>query len=217
MKKSFLVGSTIKISMLTLSSCSFIVPKPCFEMSCESLRQFDQILMGEEVFFNNCSNDGLSYAWDFGDGTTSSVYGPRHTWEEAGQYTVSLTISNEKNSKTITKDVTVENSVYGTWDGTFTDGSSKFAFSMSLEQSATKIKGSFNYAPYNRSGILGTSCRIEDDQVSFGCVITYTFRNRTISTLFLFDGTINEELNSMQGTSITVGDNKFDSWEATKR
>ncbi|QVQ54539.1 ThuA domain-containing protein [Spiractinospora alimapuensis] len=37
----------------------------------------------------------LEYAWDFGDGTTSTEPDPEHTFTDAGAYTVQLTVTNE--------------------------------------------------------------------------------------------------------------------------
>ena len=36
-----------------------------------------------------------SYAWDFGDGATASGVAPTHTYESAGDYTVSLTVTDD--------------------------------------------------------------------------------------------------------------------------
>ena len=38
----------------------------------------------------------VSYAWDFGDGTTSTGKNPTHTYDSAGSYTVSLTVTNDR-------------------------------------------------------------------------------------------------------------------------
>jgi len=35
-----------------------------------------------------------SYLWDFGDGVTSETYNPQHTYAEAGDYDVTLTVSS---------------------------------------------------------------------------------------------------------------------------
>ncbi len=37
----------------------------------------------------------LTYAWDFGDGSSSSEPAPSHTFSEPGSYTVTLTLSND--------------------------------------------------------------------------------------------------------------------------
>jgi len=44
-----------------------------------------------QVTFSNFSQNAASYAWDFGDGNTSTEKDPVHTYAEAGLYTVGLT------------------------------------------------------------------------------------------------------------------------------
>jgi gliding motility-associated-like protein len=48
------------------------------------------------VTFNNASSGGASYLWLFGDGATSSVAAPTHTYTTAGQYTVKLISTNSQ-------------------------------------------------------------------------------------------------------------------------
>jgi gliding motility-associated-like protein len=48
------------------------------------------------VHFENRSLGGHTYAWDFGDGSTSAVAHPDHVYKKAGLYTVSLTVVNGK-------------------------------------------------------------------------------------------------------------------------
>ncbi len=43
-----------------------------------------------KIVFNNQSNNGLSYHWDFGDGTTSTTLNPTHIYNNYGNYTVKL-------------------------------------------------------------------------------------------------------------------------------
>jgi FOG: PKD repeat len=53
-----------------------------------------------DVTFNaEVDNYAGSYLWSFGDGITSTVLNPDHTYAEAGSYTVSLQLDDE----TITK------------------------------------------------------------------------------------------------------------------
>ncbi len=50
-------------------------------------------------FTNTSSGDGLSYAWNFGDGETSLVANPSHTFSQ-GVWNVSLTVTNENGTDT---------------------------------------------------------------------------------------------------------------------
>lgn len=43
------------------------------------------------VNFVNASMDGISYLWEFGDGTTSTQANPSHTYTTSGNFTVTLT------------------------------------------------------------------------------------------------------------------------------
>ncbi|MBK7148539.1 MAG: PKD domain-containing protein [Bacteroidetes bacterium] len=45
------------------------------------------------VQFNDTSNFASSWLWDFGDGTTSTLQNPTHTYTTNGSYNVSLTVS----------------------------------------------------------------------------------------------------------------------------
>ena len=65
---------------------------------------------GETVrFSSNVRGDSpLSYNWDFGDGNSGSGASASHTFEEPGQYTVSLTASNDVGQDTRTLSMTVE-------------------------------------------------------------------------------------------------------------
>ena len=47
---------------------------------------------------NDPEGEPLTYAWDFGDGTTSTAANPTHTYAAAGSYTVRLTVSDGVNS-----------------------------------------------------------------------------------------------------------------------
>ena len=44
--------------------------------------------------FYECNSGSVVWHWDFGDGDTSSLHSPNHTYENAGIYTVSLTTTD---------------------------------------------------------------------------------------------------------------------------
>ncbi|MEM6297621.1 MAG: PKD domain-containing protein [Bacteroidota bacterium] len=62
---------------------------------------------GDAVTFTNTSQNATTYAWEFGDGGTSSLASPSHTFEAAGTYTVKLTATGEGGEATTEKTVTV--------------------------------------------------------------------------------------------------------------
>lgn len=54
-------------------------------------------------FTDSSSGSPASWAWNFGDGSAGTAQNPSHTYETAGTYTVSLTVSNSTGSDTETK------------------------------------------------------------------------------------------------------------------
>lgn len=78
---------------------------------------------GASTVFTNLSTGGgaLTYSWDFGDGGSSGLTNPSHTYAADGVYTVTLTATNGSLcSNTHTATVTVNN--LPTADFTFSDG-----------------------------------------------------------------------------------------------
>ena len=55
--------------------------------------------VGDEITFTDQSGDSdgeiVTWAWDFGDGNTSADQNPTHTYEQAGDYTVVLTVTDD--------------------------------------------------------------------------------------------------------------------------
>ncbi|HIG11872.1 MAG TPA: PKD domain-containing protein, partial [Planctomycetes bacterium] len=54
-------------------------------------------------FADSSSGAPTSWSWDFGDGGLSSLQHPNHTYTTAGNYTVSLTVSNAVGSDNLTR------------------------------------------------------------------------------------------------------------------
>ena len=62
------------------------------------------LLVNETVYFtDNSINTPDSWEWDFGDGGSSTVQNPSHTYTTAGTYTVTLKVTNSAGSNTETK------------------------------------------------------------------------------------------------------------------
>ncbi|MBS1574873.1 MAG: PKD domain-containing protein [Bacteroidetes bacterium] len=65
------------------------------------------------VTFDNTSQAGQTFIWDFGDGTANSTeFQPTHTYQLPGQYTIRLTANNDFTCNK-TDDTTVTIQVYG--------------------------------------------------------------------------------------------------------
>jgi hypothetical protein len=65
------------------------------------------------TFTDASTNTPTSWAWDFGDGATSSSQNPTHSYPTSGVYTVSLTATNAagSNTKTRTAYITVSETI----------------------------------------------------------------------------------------------------------
>jgi PKD repeat protein len=73
---------------------------------------FTFVATGLDTVFQDTSTDSngtlVSWQWDFGDGTQSSIQNPSHSYASAGPYVVKLTVTdNESGSNAVTKNVSV--------------------------------------------------------------------------------------------------------------
>jgi PKD repeat protein len=71
---------------------------------------FSESISGNTATFTNSSssiNSTLNYYWDFGDGNTSSIQNPSHTYATNGTYTITLIASDCIFSDTITKTIQI--------------------------------------------------------------------------------------------------------------
>ena len=62
---------------------------------------------GTVAFTDESANDPATWQWDFGDGNTSNAQNPTHTYEQSGDYEVSLIASNSAGSDTARQTVSV--------------------------------------------------------------------------------------------------------------
>jgi len=64
--------------------------------------EFNFQLSNQTVTFDNQSTDGNFFIWDFGDGNSSTLENPVHTYDEPGTYMIRLTVINDCRSLTHT-------------------------------------------------------------------------------------------------------------------
>ena len=107
---------------VALSGSGIIIPIPNAEFTCSPTSGIKPLTV---QFTNKSTGTISSYSWVFGDGGTSNQETPSHTYDLAGVYTVSLTVTGSSGSDTETKSdyIIVNNPVsypdltMGEWSG----------------------------------------------------------------------------------------------------
>lgn len=154
-------------------------------------------------------NDSLTYAWDFGDGTSSTQSAPSKIYQSAGTFTVRLTVSDTRGgSVTGQTNVTIR-SLTGAWVVTGDNGV------YNLTQNGAAIGG--NYAavvtipnpPFPTinitvSGPISGSVRSQAPQVTFTLSFSVQISGSTTTGTQMATLTLSTDLNSMTGTFTTT-------------
>lgn len=70
--------------------------------------RFAYEISGSSVQFTNQTQSATSFLWNFGDGTTSTLENPQHTYNSTGNYQVSLTTNACSKNSTKIKSVNVQ-------------------------------------------------------------------------------------------------------------
>jgi len=132
MKRTVLIILTTIFAIAMFTSCQK-EPATSFTASKTS------VVTGEIITFTNSTVDGITFEWNFGDETTSTLENPTHSYENAGTYNVQLTAfsknGKKSSSSTIAITVTKANEIkydgsnyaltkgyienYGNWDGSY--------------------------------------------------------------------------------------------------
>jgi len=71
-------------------TCAMPTTAPSTNFTASSLTSCDGVINFTDI----TTNGPLTWSWDFGDGSTSNVASPSHTYTQNGTYTVTLTTSN---------------------------------------------------------------------------------------------------------------------------
>ncbi|MDR9373579.1 MAG: PKD domain-containing protein, partial [Schleiferiaceae bacterium] len=68
----------------------------------------DTARRNDTIAFTDSTNGAVSWTWDFGDGTTSNLQNPTHSYSALGLYTVRLTATDNRNcTETKSRDILV--------------------------------------------------------------------------------------------------------------
>lgn len=123
MKKTLFVALAATVALFA-TSCKpkGDAPKASFSFEVEDLT----------VTFTNISKDATTYAWEFGDGETSTEANPVHTYAENGTYTVTLTASNEVGQSSYSEEIVLATAAikidgeFADWDAVIADKSAAY-------------------------------------------------------------------------------------------
>ncbi|MGA1870092.1 MAG: PKD domain-containing protein [bacterium] len=133
---------------------------------------------GQEISFSSAGSvdddgDTLTYSWNFGDEKTSTLPNPTHIYEKDGEYTVTLTVSDDFSSDSDTATVTVaDTDPAADFSGTPTSGSAPLSVSFSATASSY-------------DGIVSYSWDFGDEGTGTGQTITHIYEKRGTYTVTL--------------------------------
>ena len=97
-----LIGEALAKYIAALSSKGQVQPSADFNAS---------VISGSAplcVQFTDLSENATGYNWDFGDATNSTLKNPTHTYSTAGNYTVTLTVSNTNRTDTKAEEINLQ-------------------------------------------------------------------------------------------------------------
>ena len=95
MNKTLRVLSVLFLSSLVIAACNKDDDNP---EPADVIASFQYEISADnwsDVVFTNYSQNASTYAWDFGDGNTSTEEGPTHSYAAGGTYEVMLTATGE--------------------------------------------------------------------------------------------------------------------------
>lgn len=206
MKTKLFIPLAFIASLALMAGCAKD-PTACFTMTSASIDDEIMPLAGEDIAFENCSEEATSYEWDFGDDETSSKENPTHAFPEAGTYTVTLTATGDGGSKSSTQEIEIAD-LNGSWEGTVSfTGVGDVPMTLELEQAGSELSGTADdgLGPYD----LTSGSEVVDREVT----IKFTVPMTTGSAPFKFVGNVNDDADEMEGDFTVTGyPDAFGTW-----
>jgi len=102
----YILSTYTTIGLFHITAYSYTQPKDT--ISASFYIKSKCLCVGTKIKFKNTSINAITYLWNFGDGTTSTVANPSHTFTDYGYYCVSLTAYNECGSSTTSQTIYIE-------------------------------------------------------------------------------------------------------------
>ena len=118
-----LCAGTYNVAAIDVNGCAGVGSATINYTPCTpTVAGFTSNSVGLDAVFTDASSDAVSWAWDFGDASTSTDQNPVHTYAAAGTYTVCLIVTNPCSADTSCSNITV--TVCATPVASFTSSSS---------------------------------------------------------------------------------------------
>lgn len=167
MNKFFFTLILTFASSVFLISCKKDKPTPPVLAKAEFTFSGDLDSIPAQIQFTNNSS-GISYIWDFGDGSTSIEKNPTHTYKEYGLYKVKLTAKGSSDIDSLFKDVLIGGNLgqIGSIDCANIINKTDFKVGESYTNELIQISytngngGVYNGFLINSSGVLGLSAKL---------------------------------------------------------
>ena len=106
----------MKTKIVMFLTALFIAISACKEddpdvVACFNYSPEQSIKVGDTVYFSNCSQEALEYAWNFGDADNSTEAEPYHIYTQPGTYTVTLVATHGGVTENVSKEIKVAKEV----------------------------------------------------------------------------------------------------------
>lgn len=105
---SNLGSGNYQITVIDAGGCSTMVPVTLGSGGGAPIADFDLNFSNFDGNFTNSTQNGTTFTWDFGDGTSSDAVNTTHSYATDGTYTICLTAENDCGTDTHCEDYTIQ-------------------------------------------------------------------------------------------------------------